>query len=986
MPASIASSDGRGPASSTSSLTGASANPATSGLAAALKGATLAFQQQKNTAAARGSDTAVSRSLGSSRVPTPGTPVSAATSRTVGGSNGAFLAANIAAREHSPPSTTSKNEASRAATSSSSSSSVGSSGRTNRQEPHDQTTNGSSRQQKQQQHVEVRANDHAPSKRPKIHSRRPSLASVSSQAVNNSSHSHPPTPTTSKHGAEPKSNAWIAATLAASRSGTPSPSPSMSSMNQALSQQHVRSGRTRSSSVATYNDTPSPPALEQQHRQHLDTASIPPTTSLVAMFDGKQEEAEKPTKKKKTKPRPASKSEYRQTLTSPSPTPSETASILGKQRGTTGGELAVVASGKTKPAAPKPKPKPRRDISLSTVESIGSRTGIMEREGESRSQGSGETRNRDGDVRGQAGREGGGGGAQVTETGAKDLLVSEGTSGRKSQQKQAPATPRAVRSKQGVEAHVPTTDNKRPITPPVPQQQHAQVSETTKIVSPQPRRVVSTPRLESSPAVVPKTSKPPPIISPRPDNNKPPIRKSSRVVSSSMDMEQPTQTPRQSAAETASLGDRRLSQNSTSSTSSDETFVSASSSPSPRPQSPVAKELPERVVQRPRPSRTNTGNSSSKASRVSTPASLRSPMSQSQRPSPILRPGTGLHTYSYSTGASPTGTPEMSLDSLTNAMIASNLASSRLAALTQNKSLDSPPPLPPPRRSGHRHHHHLPHPHLRHHTQSPPHTSISPLVPHRTADSLPSRTGPVPNRQTEPQPTSLLKTLRAPRSLSDDEDLRLQTHRHRKKKHLGGVVSVGGLNLTNSNKKHAHNEGARRRWRDEITPRQRRRYEAVWASNRGLFLRPNFAFEHPDNFVPLPPPDELLSQVDLSRAWEGPEAELVVNIVVRDIWSRSRLPVDELAEVWELVDRRGIGALDKQEFVVGMWLIDQRLRGRKIPTVVGEGVWESARDRVMSVEVRPPKGGKHGHHRGHHGHHGHKGHGHRTKGHLKGAF
>ncbi|EAA33644.1 increased rDNA silencing protein 4 [Neurospora crassa] len=856
MSASVTSSDGRGPASPTSSSTGASTNPATSGLAAALKGATLAFQHQQRTAA-KGSDTAVPRPHGGSRVPTPGTgSVSTSTSRTVGGSNGARLAATLAAREHSPP-TTSKNEASRVVTSTpSSSSSVGSAGRTNRQELHGQATGGSSQQQQQQQHVEERANDHAPSKRPAMRSRRPSLASLSSQAVDNS-HSHPPTPASAKPSSEPKSVSWIAATLAAT--------------------------------------------------------SIAPTTSLVAMFDGKQEEAETATKKKKKKkPRPASKTQHHQTLTSPSPTPSEGLSIEN-QCGT--GGVPSVASGKSK-VAPKPKPKPRRDISLSTVESIKSSTGAMGRDGKSSNQEQGETRNRNGDVRDKPSREGG----KVTVTGAKDI-VFEGTSERRSQQK-VPATPRSVQSKQGVE--VPT--DKRPSTPPV--SQHAQISETT-IISPQPRRVVSTPRLESSPAV-PKTYKT--VTNPRPDN-KPTIRKSSRVVSPSVDQ---SQTIRQSAE--TGLGDRHTSRNSTS---SDETFVSASSSPSPRPQTPT-KEL-ERV--RPRLDRANT-STSSRASRVSTPASVRSPASQT-RPSPVLRPGTGL--YSYSTGASPT--PEMSLDSLTNAMIASNLASSRLTALTQT-SLESPglPPVPPPRR-GHRHHH-LPHPHLRHRTQSPPHAR--PLIPQRTADSLPVRTGP--SRQTEhTQPASLLKTLRAPRSLSDDEDLRLQTHRHRKK-HLGG-------------KKHAHNEGARRRWRDEMTIRQRRRYEAVWASNRGLFLRPGFAFEHPENWQPLPPPDDSLGQVDLSRAWESPEADLVVNVVVRDIWSRSRLPVDELAEVWELVDRRKCGALDKQEFVVGMWLIDQRLRGRKIPTVVGEGVWESAMDRVLSVNVKAPKA--------------HKG---RTKGHLKGVF
>jgi hypothetical protein len=80
---------------------------------------------------------------------------------------------------------------------------------------------------------------------------------------------------------------------------------------------------------------------------------------------------------------------------------------------------------------------------------------------------------------------------------------------------------------------------------------------------------------------------------------------------------------------------------------------------------------------------------------------------------------------------------------------------------------------------------------------------------------------------------------------------------------------------------------------------------------------------------------------------------LVANVVVRDIWVRSRLPFDELAEVWDLVDTQGKGVLDKAEFVVGMWLIDQRLRGRKIPTKVGDSVWGSAKGvRVLGPKVK----------------------------------
>ncbi|KAK0621209.1 hypothetical protein B0T17DRAFT_279644 [Bombardia bombarda] len=248
--------------------------------------------------------------------------------------------------------------------------------------------------------------------------------------------------------------------------------------------------------------------------------------------------------------------------------------------------------------------------------------------------------------------------------------------------------------------------------------------------------------------------------------------------------------------------------------------------------------------------------------------------------------------------------------------MASNLASARLATAKNPRGPVSsgPPPMPPPRR---------------HRARSPLHHHHHPLQQQRTADSS------SPSRDMQhPQPSSqhtgmMQRTFRAPpTALSDDEEQRRHAHRHRKK-------TLGG-------KKHAHHEGSRRRWRDEVSVRERRRYEAVWASNRGLFLRKGWALQHEDNWKALDDGDgQQLTQADLSRAWDGPEAELVVNLVVRDIWSRSRLPKDELAEVWELVDRGRRGALDKQEFVVGMWLVDQRLRGRKIPARVGESVWEN---------------------------------------------
>lgn len=127
-----------------------------------------------------------------------------------------------------------------------------------------------------------------------------------------------------------------------------------------------------------------------------------------------------------------------------------------------------------------------------------------------------------------------------------------------------------------------------------------------------------------------------------------------------------------------------------------------------------------------------------------------------------------------------------------------------------------------------------------------------------------------------------------------------------------------------------HHEGTRKRWRDSVTDRERRRYEGVWAANRGL-LQPS-----PNSSDPVP--REL--------------ADEVLNIVVRDIWCRSRLPDQVLEEVWDLVDLRGIGRLNRDEFVVGLWLIDQRLKGRKLPTKVGQSVWDSVGLLGVRVKVR----------------------------------
>jgi hypothetical protein len=124
---------------------------------------------------------------------------------------------------------------------------------------------------------------------------------------------------------------------------------------------------------------------------------------------------------------------------------------------------------------------------------------------------------------------------------------------------------------------------------------------------------------------------------------------------------------------------------------------------------------------------------------------------------------------------------------------------------------------------------------------------------------------------------------------------------------------------------HKHKEGDRKRWQREVSEKERKRYEGVWASNKGLLIN-----------TKGPGPNE-------NGSWPPDASDMVLNLVVREIWSRSRLPETTLEQVWDLVDHQNIGLLVREEFVVGMWLIDQNLKGHKNPVRVRDSVWDSVR-------------------------------------------
>ena len=192
---------------------------------------------------------------------------------------------------------------------------------------------------------------------------------------------------------------------------------------------------------------------------------------------------------------------------------------------------------------------------------------------------------------------------------------------------------------------------------------------------------------------------------------------------------------------------------------------------------------------------------------------------------------------------------------------------------------------------------------------SPTKPHLPPPRRHGKAHSLFHRSQSTEEMSRTPSPAKQMRqTLRMAKKGEEEEELYKAKRTHFMKKH--------------PNK---HHEGDRKRWRDSVSEAERKRYEGVWAANKSL----------------LHPPEVIATS-------QSP----VLDIVVRDIWRRSRLPDDVLEEIWDLVDTAGGGALGKDEFVVGMWLIDQRLKGRKLPVRVSESVWGSVR---MLSGIKFPK-------------------------------
>lgn len=180
-------------------------------------------------------------------------------------------------------------------------------------------------------------------------------------------------------------------------------------------------------------------------------------------------------------------------------------------------------------------------------------------------------------------------------------------------------------------------------------------------------------------------------------------------------------------------------------------------------------------------------------------------------------------------------------------------------------------------------------------------------------------------------------------------------------------------------KKYSFNEN--KPWKNHsklsyVTEQERKRYEGLWVSNKGLYI--NCAVTKfkgidydgkSDSELPTDNQDAPTTAALLSARTTNEDntnavhenfhgllytetSQLIHGVVVKRIWKRSRLPKQTLEAIWNLVDFRKDGTLNKPEFLVGMWLVDQCLYGRKLPKKVDSTVWNSLGNVGLNVVLK----------------------------------
>ncbi|GJJ12535.1 hypothetical protein Clacol_006778 [Clathrus columnatus] len=100
---------------------------------------------------------------------------------------------------------------------------------------------------------------------------------------------------------------------------------------------------------------------------------------------------------------------------------------------------------------------------------------------------------------------------------------------------------------------------------------------------------------------------------------------------------------------------------------------------------------------------------------------------------------------------------------------------------------------------------------------------------------------------------------------------------------------------------------------------------------------------------------DLLTGIDIDDLNEHQQNARIHGFLVKSIWGCSRLPRSRLKEIWNECDSDRTGSLDKYAFALGMWRIDEALRGAQQSklTIINQSVTPPLPPRTTNIAYIP---------------------------------
>ncbi|KYQ88923.1 EPS15 (EH) domain-containing protein [Tieghemostelium lacteum] len=98
----------------------------------------------------------------------------------------------------------------------------------------------------------------------------------------------------------------------------------------------------------------------------------------------------------------------------------------------------------------------------------------------------------------------------------------------------------------------------------------------------------------------------------------------------------------------------------------------------------------------------------------------------------------------------------------------------------------------------------------------------------------------------------------------------------------------------------------------------------------------------------VPPAERIIHEATFNKYQRN---EYITGTQAKELFEKYNLPNQDLHQIWDLADYNRDTRLDKHKFVIAMYLINQRRKGKELPTVLPQILLESSKSTFQSTPV-----------------------------------